>query len=353
VAKTPILGLTQAVILIEKLDGVVDIVDELHGYSDVDVRKQLHTRLPYLEYMQICTSLRGQVIHSLARIPGTDPNIVALDGQSVSMFFDRVTTPGPHLTHSLVELLMEIVQIPDLRTGLDKHGHNLIIRAIRMLVVPVVDSEFIRRAVQAVQILADSRGVRPNLVDHNGRTAFMIAAGIGAPEPVLKALLGIPHNDPNLQDPKGYTGLMVRCIRGYPLSGITGVDPNLRNKLGGHTALMMLKHQDKMRFTEFMRSFDTAIDPNIQDDQGYTALAHFASDSGSHFGRLVGTTTKLGDVPWRDTSTVTKDGQTLLTILIRNDNVDGLKALIRSNQPMGPFSDNPGQRTNSLVSNQF
>jgi hypothetical protein len=39
-----------------------------------------------------------------------------------------------------------------------------------------------------------------------------------------------------------------------------------------------------------------------------------------------------------DTSTVTKDGQTLLTILIRNDNVDGLKALIRSNQPMGPFS---------------
>jgi ankyrin repeat protein len=123
--------------------------------------------------MQICTSLRGQVIHSLARIPGTDPNIVALDGQSVSMFFDRVTTPGPHLTQSLVELLMEIVQIPDLRTGLDKHGHNLIIRAIRMLVVPVVDSEFIRRVLKMP-------GVNINHRDEKGNSALTMAVDGGS-----------------------------------------------------------------------------------------------------------------------------------------------------------------------------
>ena len=59
VAKTPILGLTQAVILIERNDkqdmdeqyrAAQDIVEQYRSHSDVDARKQLHARLPYLEY---------------------------------------------------------------------------------------------------------------------------------------------------------------------------------------------------------------------------------------------------------------------------------------------------------------
>ena len=49
VAKIPILGLTRAVILIEE-DATQDIVEQYHFHSDVDARKQLHARLPYLEY---------------------------------------------------------------------------------------------------------------------------------------------------------------------------------------------------------------------------------------------------------------------------------------------------------------
>ena len=114
---------------------------------------------------------------------------------------------------------------------------------------------------ETVKILLATKGVDPNIKDHCGWTALMIAACYSSPhertercyssEKTVKILLDDKRVDPNIQNaPFGYTALMLAACNSSPERGtssektvkilltVGGSDPDIQNE-DGYTALMI------------------------------------------------------------------------------------------------------------------
>ena len=307
---------------------------------------------------------------ALASITGIDPTLVdKTNGHSVVTFIMEKIKEGARF-HSadLVNVMVAIAHIPGvLRPDIMTNNRTLLMWAIiyenwtileqvlrmpnltvnhqepqngfTVLMLACMRKDF-AECLELVQRLIQLPGILPNVTNNLGQTALMVACRYGASERVIQALRSMPGIDPNIRDRNGATALRFRYVRDWgslaELANFEGIDPNVQDRYG-MTVLMLDPDSENYRnihpIDNLLATF-TDIDRNIRDNLGLTALAHFANLS-----VLDATAGVQALMKWRcDASIATDDGYTPLSILIHHGNVNGLRVLFRSNQPLGIMS---------------
>ena len=163
----------------------------------------------------------------------------------------------------------------------------------------------------------------PNLQNNKNQTALMLACKMQLAKTV--SLLLSSGADPNLQNDFGWTALMFYlavsshelddCIPVLLISA--GVNPNIQSR-AGFTALMVAAC---CRESDARILLDAQADVNAQDQLGYTALHHSAAK-----GNLV--TTELLLSAGADLSIVNSNGKTALDVALDSQHHDICQLLL-------------------------
>ena len=209
-----------------------------------------------------------QIAHEF---PGLNPNIEDETGNTALM--KAATSKSSDTLKTLKELFPDID--PNIRSS--KHGYTALIRAV----------QFDRaNNVQALRKLFPT--INSNLFDNHGQTALLIALNkLEDQLPIFKALKEFHDIDPNqrhapgvdweYEDFENLTPLMFAAIVDVEtkvvevLSEFDGIDPNLQNE-DGNTALMLASKDNNTDFvTALLKSFPN-VDPNIKNKDGKTAI---------------------------------------------------------------------------------